>query len=348
MKPEISTTIMNTARGLLVHWLVICVTTLLSLPRAASLVCYSGYSSPLFAGTVEADECVKYCYKCSADDGACTAGTVKAMYTAVNEDTKTYLLGVSMRFNSCNTDLCNAWDPNYCDGVSSPITSPLSPVSLVCYAGYSSPLNAGSVDADHSCVKYCFKCTADDGACTPQEQKDGIVKAMYTAANEQTYAYLLSDAPRVTYCNNDLCNAWDPNYCDGVSSPVSSSTLTKSFTYRYFDNPTCEGEAKTTISGQSSEIPSWYIPETSGKSSLNIDECKGRLCITDPTGKETCTTNEFSYEKFCRQTADNKFSFNVKECVEKSTSSGASTRSARSSLIDTTIFTIVALVFRIM
>lgn len=113
MKPEISTTIMKSARGLLVHWLVICVTTLLSLPRAASLVCYSGYSSPLFAGTVEADECVKYCFKCSADDGACTLqeqkdGTVKAVYTAVNEDTKKYLLGVSMRLNCMPLDGCTA------------------------------------------------------------------------------------------------------------------------------------------------------------------------------------------------------------------------------------------------
>jgi len=106
--------------------------------------------------------------------------------------------------------------------------------------------------------------------------------------------------------------------------PAGSAPYFLSFTYRYFDNPSCEGEAKATESvepGKRSTIPSWYIPGASGTNYMSIDNCKGTLCIVDSTGTETCKPNEFSYEKFCQLTSDEKRSFNVKECVAASSSS---------------------------
>lgn len=133
--------------------------------------------------------------------------------------------------------------------------------------------------------------------------------------------------------------------------PASDITPTQSsFTYRYFDNPLCEGEAKavdSVESGKRSTIPSWYIPDASGTNYLSIDKCEGNLCIVDSSGKEMCETNKFSYEKFCRQTSDKKRSFNVKECVDaQAGSNSASSRSTPGTIaVVVSLFSLLLTVF---
>lgn len=94
--------------------------------------------------------------------------------------------------------------------------------SLQCYTGtdaqcmLSNDMKDCGSDSACQCVKYRFKCTEDDQACTDEERSKGITKWAYTIVPKTTCEMMKSTKniySRVKCCSKNKCNKPNSGKC---------------------------------------------------------------------------------------------------------------------------------------
>jgi hypothetical protein len=85
-------------------------------------------------------------------------------------------------------------------------------LAIKCYSGSTGAVIKTEIDipGDHVCVRYSFKCTANDNGCTPAEQTAGTTKTSFTTVASSTADQMkLSPSVYVNLlvCKTDYCNS---------------------------------------------------------------------------------------------------------------------------------------------
>jgi hypothetical protein len=227
-----------------------------SLASAAPTSCFYGFGGVAPVPYPAADTCVRYCFPCTPGDGACSAsqissGAIIPAYAPISASTAASMAAYPSQYinlYSCTTTNCNTPVANLCTatpggGTASP-SPPASAAPTSCYTGGSgvAPVSMASFGVSlppgaDTCVRYCFACTAGDGACSAAQISSGAILPAYTAVSASTAssmaAYSPAYSPYINFysCTRTDCNTPVANLCTatpggGTASPSAALKVT--------------------------------------------------------------------------------------------------------------------------